>query len=50
MDKDKKKEFQKEHTKLHKEWTAAVGTPNYDKQVFRDKEKQLHDKFNEPTA
>ncbi len=49
MDKSKKEEFQKEHIRLHKEWSAAVGTPGYDKQEFRNKEKELHDKFRENT-
>lgn len=40
-----KKQFETKHHELHREWTANVGKPDYDKQVFRDKEKELNEKF-----
>lgn len=34
-------EFKERHTALHRDWTAAVGTPGYMKAMWRDRDNAL---------
>ncbi len=38
-------EFTAANTELHVRWTNAVGSPGYDKAVFRDEDNALSDKY-----
>lgn len=38
-------EFKSKHEALHREWTAAVGTPGYVKAPWRDRDNALTDEY-----
>lgn len=41
--------FAKEHDDLHREWTAAVGTPGYVKAEWRDRDNDLVERYTDAT-